>query len=69
MPHGRCSCDVRELLLPCTSRHALEVSMTAGERTLCDCPEPCGCYAEGHAAGRERAYSLVLAAPHDPAWW
>ena len=37
--------------------------MTAGERTLCDCPDPCGCYAKGHAAGRERAYFLVLAAP------
>ena len=40
--------------------------MTAGERTLCDCPEPCGCYAEGHAAGRERAYSLVLASFDGP---
>ena len=21
--------------------------MTAAERQVCDCPEPCGCYAEG----------------------
>ena len=27
-------------------------AMTATERPLCDCPEPCGCYAEGYAAGR-----------------
>ena len=25
--------------------------MTARDRPLCDCPEPCGCYAEGYAAG------------------
>ena len=25
--------------------------MTDQERPLCDCPEPCGCYAEGYAAG------------------
>ena len=25
--------------------------MTAGERRLCDRPEPCACYAEGYAAG------------------
>ena len=24
--------------------------------TVCDCPEPCGCYAEGHAQGRDNAY-------------
>ena len=35
--------------------------MTAGERPLCDCPEPCGCYAEGYAAGKDKAYFEVLA--------
>ena len=23
---------------------------------VCDCPEPCGCYAEGYAQGRDKAY-------------
>ncbi len=27
--------------------------MTDTARPLCDCPEPCGCYAEGYAASRE----------------
>ena len=27
-------------------------AMTATGCPLCDCPEPCGCYAEGYAAGR-----------------
>ena len=30
--------------------------MTATDRPLCDCPEPCGCYAEGYAAGKDKAY-------------
>ena len=25
--------------------------MTDTDRSLCDCPEPCACYAEGYAAG------------------
>ncbi len=25
--------------------------MTDTGRSLCDCPEPCACYAEGYAAG------------------
>ena len=28
-----------------------EVLMTDSPRPLCDCPEPCACYAEGYAAG------------------
>ena len=43
--------------------------MTNEERPLCDCPEPCGCYAEGYAAGKDKAYFEVLASldgpPHD----
>ena len=34
--------------------------MTASERPLCDCPEPCGCYAEGYAAAKDKAYFEVL---------
>ena len=30
--------------------------MTERERPLCDCPEPCGCYAEGYAAGKDKAF-------------
>ena len=30
--------------------------MTARERRLCDCDEPCGCYAEGYAAGKDKAF-------------
>ncbi len=30
--------------------------MTGQERSLCDCPEPCGCYAEGYAAGNDKAF-------------
>ena len=33
-----------------------EDDMTDSARTLCDCPEPCGCYAEGYAAGKDNAY-------------
>ena len=35
--------------------------MTSAGRQVCDCPEPCGCYAEGYAAGKDKAYSEVLA--------
>ena len=34
--------------------------MTDSERSLCDCPEPCGCYAEGYAAGKDKAYFEVI---------
>ncbi len=30
--------------------------MIEKERRLCDCPEPCGCYAEGYAAGKDKAF-------------
>ena len=30
--------------------------MTARERPLCDCREPCACYAEGYAVGKDMAY-------------
>ncbi len=45
--------------------------MTDGQRPLCDCPEPCACYAEGYAAGKDRAYFEVIASldrqPRPPA--
>ena len=34
--------------------------MTDTDRPLCDCPEPCGCYAGGYAAGKDRAYFEVI---------
>ena len=40
--------------------------MTDGERPLCDCDEPCACYAEGYAAGRDKAYFEVLASLDGP---
>ena len=30
--------------------------MVDAEHPVCDCPEPCGCYAEGYAAGKAKAY-------------
>ena len=30
--------------------------MTDKEPRLCDCPEPCGCYAEGYDAGKDKAF-------------
>ena len=35
--------------------------MTVRERPLCDCDEPCACYAEGYAAGKDKAYFEVVA--------
>ncbi len=34
--------------------------MTDTDRPLCDCPEPCACYAEGYAAGKDKADFEVL---------
>ena len=39
--------------------------MTARERRLCDCDEPCGCYAEGYAAGKGKAFFEMLASLTD----
>ena len=39
--------------------------MTGKKRTLCDCPEPCACYAEGYAAGKEKAYFEIEMALQD----
>ena len=39
--------------------------MTARERPLCDCPEPCACYAEGYAAGKDKAYFEIEMALQD----
>ena len=40
--------------------------MTARERPLCDCPEPCACYAEGYAAGKGQAFLEVIASLDGP---
>ena len=40
--------------------------MTARERRLCDCDEPCGCYAEGYAAGKDKAYFEMLTSLEGP---
>ena len=39
--------------------------MTDQERPLCDCPEPCGCYAEGYAVGKDKAYFEIEMALQD----
>ena len=33
--------------------------MTDDARSVCDCPEPCACYAEGYAHGKEKAHFEV----------
>ena len=33
--------------------------MTESSLAVCDCPEPCACYAEGYARGKERAHFEV----------
>ena len=35
--------------------------MTDKGHTPCDCPEPCACYAEGYAQGKDKAYFEMLA--------
>ena len=35
--------------------------MTDSARPVCNCPEPCACYAEGYAVGKNKAYFEVLA--------
>ena len=40
--------------------------MTDGQRPLRDCPEPCACYAEGYAAGKDKAYFEVIASLEGP---
>ena len=39
--------------------------MAAGQRPVCECPEPCACYAAGYAAGSALAGSLTTF--NDPA--
>ena len=34
-----------------------EIFMTDRECPLCDCDEPYACYAEGYAAGKDKAFS------------
>ena len=42
--------------------------MNGEDRPVCDCPEPCACYAEGYALGKEKAHfeiRAVLNSSHD----
>ena len=43
--------------------------MTPSDSPVCDCPEPCACYAEGHAAGyaqgKDKAYFEIEMAFQD----
>ena len=43
-----------------------ETAMTGSARSLCDCPESCACYAEGYAAGKDKAYFEVIASLEGP---
>ena len=49
-----------------TADNPVEAAMTDGVRPVCDCPEPCACYAEGYAAGKDKAYFEVLASLEGP---
>ena len=40
--------------------------MTTRQRPLCDCPEPCGCYAEGYAAGKAKAFFEIISSLDGP---
>ena len=40
--------------------------MTASSCPICDCDEPCACYAEGYASGKDKAYFEVLASLDGP---
>ena len=44
----------------------VEALIADSDRPVCDCPEPCGCYAEGYAAGKGKAYFEVLASLEGP---
>ena len=40
--------------------------MAARERPLCDHDEPCACYVEGYAAGKDKAYFEVVSSLEGP---
>lgn len=43
--------------------------MTDNTLPVCDCPEPCACYAEGYAHGKDKAHfeaRVVLDSNHAP---
>ncbi len=40
--------------------------MTDGAGPLWDCPEPCACYSEGYAAGKDKAFLEVIASLEGP---
>ena len=40
--------------------------MTVGQRQVCHCPQPCGRYAEGYSAGKDKALTEFLASLNGP---
>ena len=40
--------------------------MTGSARPVCDCPEPCACYAEDYSQGKNKAYFEMLASLEGP---
>ena len=39
-----------------TADNLAEADLTNTALPVCDCPEPCACYAEGYAHGKEKAH-------------
>ena len=44
-----------------TADNLAEADVTNTALPVCDCPEPCACYAEGYAHGKEKAHFEVRA--------
>ena len=40
--------------------------MTDSAHPVCNCPEPCDCYVEGYAQGKEKIYFEMLASLEGP---
>ena len=49
-----------------TANEVQESVITAREHPLCDCPEPCGCYVEGYAAGKDKAFCEIISSLEGP---
>ena len=46
---------------PTADNPAEAAAMTDRTRFVCDCPEPCYCYAEGYAQGKEKVHFQIWA--------
>ena len=51
--------EVADLIRPTDNPE--EAAMTDSARPVCDCPEPCACYAEGSVQGKEKAHFEIRA--------